>query len=245
MLSFQLFRIPRMLLICLVFSFQAGCLESRRDTNSDVPKQEFNARSLGKSDINMMMDIYVLELRDQLRSLMEKLYKRNPRELGKSSYRTAEENVRQLFSRTSNWYFRDLNDLYGVDAIALSFDPGYQGDRVFAFVAGLTSMIMMSYQNKREFYLYDDIKPQALYNSARNIEIAAWKLGNSRDARGELLILSNSTALEEPNHSYANLFGKLTSMQDTMALMLANKTNRTISKAIQRLATAVFLPVPF
>ena len=113
MLCFHTFRIPRLLCICLMISFQIGCLGlgSRPDTNSDVPKQEFNARSLGKSDINMMMDIYVLEIREQLRSLMEKLYMRNPRELGKSSYRTAEENVRQLFSRTSNWYFRDLNDL--------------------------------------------------------------------------------------------------------------------------------------
>lgn len=46
------------------------------------------------------------------------------------------------------------------------------------------------------------------------------------------------------NISYERLFGKMIAMQDTMAVIVAGKTNRTISKVIQRMATAVFLPIP-
>lgn len=221
-----------------------SCNQARQEQDTDLPKKGFSVKSLGKSDINRMMDIHVVELRDQLRLLMDKLYKRNPRELKKSPFPTAEENIKRLFSRTSNWHFRDLNDVNGAEAIELSFAKDYQGDRIFAFVTGLSSMIMSSYNYKTDFYLYDSIDPQGLYNSARNIEIAVWKLSSSKDVKGELLIFSNSLPHEVANHSYANLFGKLTSLQDTMALIIANKTNRTISKVLQRLATAVFLPIP-
>lgn len=234
----------RLVFVCLILSVPAACNQTREDAAGDVKKQEFNVRSLAKTDINRMMDIYLVEIRAQLRLLMEKLYKRNPRELKKSPYHTADENIQRLFSRTNNWFFRDLDDKYGVAAIELSFSRDYPGDRVFAFVAGLTSMIMTAYNNKTEFYVYDDIDPQALYNSARNIEIAAWKLDNSRDSNGDMLLYGNSRPNEQSNHSYASLFGRLTVLQDTMAVILANKSNRTISKVIQRLATAVFLPIP-
>ena len=46
-------------------------------------------------------------------------------------------------------------------------------------------MIFLAYNEKTQFYLTDSFDPQKLYNSARNIEIAAWKLANARDARGE------------------------------------------------------------
>lgn len=234
----------RFAIIVVAVLITVSCNQARQDNTGDVPEQRFSVRSLGKSDINMMMDIYVVEQRDQLRLLMEKLYRRNPRELKKSPYPAADENVKRLFSRTNNWFFEDLNDVHGADAIELSLERDYKGDRVFAFVAGLTSMLMSSYNNKTDFYLYDNIDPQVLYNSARNVEIAVWKLGSTRDENGELLIYSNSLPDEEPNHSYANLFGKITSLQDTMAKIVANKTNRTISRVIQRMATAVFLPVP-
>ena len=234
----------RVVIVCLVLTIPVACNETRKETDGGVPKKDFTVKSLAKNDINRMMDIYLLEIRKQLRLLMTKLYKRNPRELKKSPYPAASENIQRLFSRTNNWYFKDLNDKYGVAAIELSLSGDYKGDRVFAFVAGLTSMIMTAYNNRTEFYLYDDIDPQALYNSARNIELAAWKLDNSRDSNGDMLIYGNSRPDEVPNHSYANLFGKLTALQDTMAVILANKSNRTISKVIQRLATAVFLPIP-
>ena len=103
-------------------------------------------------------------------------------------------------------------------------------------------MVFLAYNGKTEFYLTDSLDPQKLYNSARNIEIAAWKLANSRDARGERLLLSNEMA-DVPNLSFEREFGKMIADQDAMARIAAQRTNRTIRRAIQTLATAVFLPI--
>ena len=100
----------RTVIVCLVLLFQTACDQIRKEESGGVQKQDFNVRSLGKTDINRMMDIYLVEIRAQLRLLLEKLYKRNPRELKKSPYRTVDENIQRLFSRSNNWYFKELND---------------------------------------------------------------------------------------------------------------------------------------
>ena len=92
--------------------------------------------------------------------------------------------------------------------------------------------------------MVDSVDPQKLYNCARNLEIAMWKLSNDRDSKGELFLMSNSSADEEiSNLSYERLFGKLIATQDNMAIILANKKQRGIKKIIQNMATAVFLPI--
>jgi hypothetical protein len=217
---------------------------SQNTAREDSPrKSSFNVKSLAKSDIDGVLDIYVREVRTYLRELMVKLYKRNPRELQKSGYAEIEKNVARVFDQTHNWKFEELNRLKSVDAVYLAFDEDFQGDRVFAFIVGLTSMVMMSYGNKADFYILDSLDPQKLYNSARNIEIAVWKLEHNRKANGELFIYSNSLPGETPNLSYERLFGKLIAVQDTIAIILEDKTNRTIKKVIQQMATAVFLPI--
>jgi hypothetical protein len=104
-------------------------------------------------------------------------------------------------------------------------------------------MIFLSYGGKIEFYLTDTLDPQKLYNCARNIEIAAWKLANAHDAHGEPLILSNETAGDVRNLSFEREFGKMIGYQDVMAQIAAQRTNRTIRRVVQSLATAVFLPI--
>ena len=100
-----------------------------------------------------------------------------------------------------------------------------------------------SYNGKTEFYLTDSLDPQKLYNSARNIEIAAWKLAHARDARGEPLLLSNEMAGDARNLSFEREFGKMIAYQDVMAQIAAQRTNRVIRRVVQTLATAVFLPI--
>jgi hypothetical protein len=202
----------------------------------------YSLRSLAKNDIDRVLEVHVHESRAHLRRLMEKLYRRNPRELRKSAY-TAEENARRLFDVRHDWQFPDVDCRDGLAAVRLSLAPGYQGDRVFAFVAGLDSMIMHAYGQKTEFFLFDSVDPQNLYNSARNLEIAAWKLRHDRDEAGEPIIYSVSLEGEPENLSYERLFGKLIGLQDTMAIVVAGKTGRTITKVIQRIATAAFLPL--
>lgn len=211
----------------------------------DGPQADrFRLYSVGKSDMNQVMEINVREARAYLRELMEKLYKRNPRELAKSPHPDVAEGINRIFSRTSNWHFQELNGVSGAQAIELSLTPGFKGDRVFCYIQGMTSMLMASYRYKTEFFLYDSLDSQALYNSARNIELAVWKLSETRDMEGRPLIYSNSLPGEVENRSYERLFGKLIALQDSMAAVMAEKNNRMIKKIIQRMATAVFLPIP-
>ena len=128
------------------------------------------------------------------------------------------------------------------DAILLALKPEYGGDRVFAFGVGLASMVLLSYNGKTEFYLTDTLDAQKLYNAARNVEIAVWKLENARDARGDLLLLTNEMT-GVSNLSFEREFGKIIAYQDAMAQIAAQRTNRTIRRAVQTLATAVFLPI--
>ncbi len=212
-------------------------------TRVDSKEKEFHIKSLGKGDIDNVLDIHINESLLQLRVLMGKLYKRNPRELKKSAHGSAEENIRRVFDVKHSWHFNELDNKTGIDAIRLTFDETYTGDRVFAFIIGSTSMILSAYGFKRDFYMFDSVEPQKLYNAARNIEIAVWKLEHDVDLNGELFLYSNSLPGEVANLSYERLFGKLISLQDTMAIIMEGQTSRLIKKVLQKMATAIFLPI--
>jgi hypothetical protein len=200
--------------------------------------------AIAKSDIDNVLDVHIRQSQRLLKELMIKLYKRNPRELKKTELQLPQEHIVRLFELEHTWDFPEFEGKYDVDVIKLTFTDDYQGDRVFSFIAGLTSMIMKSYNYKSEFYMFDSVDPQKLYNAARNIEVAVWKLGHNVDSNGELFLYSNSLPTEEvTNLSYERLCGKLIATQDNIATIIANKKNRTITTVIQRMASAVFLPI--
>lgn len=237
-----IFRIPAFILV-LTFAL-SGTACSQQSARGESPKKSsFNIKSLAKSDIDEVLDIHVREMRGYLRELMVKLYKRNPRELNKSKFPGIDQNIDRVFNQVHNWKYEELNNRKSIEAIYLVFDEKFEGDRVFAFIVGLTSMVMSSYGNKAAFYMLDTVDPQKLYNSARNIEIAVWKLENNLDSKGEVFLYSNSLPDEPVNLSYERLFGKMIATQDTIAIIIAGKTNRGIKKVIQQMATAVFLPI--
>jgi hypothetical protein len=130
----------------------------------------------------------------------------------------------------------------GTEAIFLAFTPEYQGDRVLAFIVGLQTMLLKAHENKTDFYLTDSIDPQKIYNVARNVEIAAWKLANARDKDGALYLISNEMSNKGQNISFEREFGKIIGSIDLFAITLAEKSQRTISRVIQNIATAFFLP---
>ncbi len=227
----------------LFFLVISACSQNPNRQGEGPGEKKFNVKSLAKSDIDTILDIHVQEVRSHLQELMIKLYKRNPRELKRSDYKTIKENIIRVFDLEHDWNFPELEGKKGVDAIQLTFDNIFEGDRVFSFIVGLTSMLMASYEYKTEFYLFDTVDPQKLYNSARNIEIAVWKLGHDMDTNGALYLYSNSLPGEVTNLSYERLFGKLIATQDMIAIIIADKTNRVIKKVFQTMATAVFFPI--
>jgi hypothetical protein len=206
-------------------------------------EREFRLSDLAKADVDLVAEVNARESLASARLLMEKLYRRNPREWRKGNSPSMDVALARAFDSRSEFRFAELGGVRGADAIVLALKPEYAGDRVFAFGVGLASMVFLSYGGKTEFYLTDTLDAQKLYNCARNIEIAAWKLANAHDARGEPLILSNEIAGDMRNLSFEREVGKMIAYQDVMAQIAAQRTNRTIRRVVQTIATAVFLPI--
>jgi hypothetical protein len=198
---------------------------------------------LAKTDVDRMVEAHRQELFASLKVVAEKLYRRNPREWRKAGLASQEEAVARLFDPQTAWRLSAFEGRHGVDAILAAFREDYLGDRVAAFIGGLGGMLHAAFEEKTEFYMFDDVDPQKLHNSARNIEIAAWKLSNARAANGGLLLLSNEMQPSQ-NLTFEREFGKMIGNLDLLSKIVADKTNRTVVKAIQSMATAVFLPVP-
>lgn len=198
----------------------------------------------GKSDIDSAVEIHLEESLASTRLLTEKLYRRNPREWRRGGYASLDSAVGRAFDPKFAWHFPELGNARSTDALQLAFQPEFSGDRVFAFGVGMGSMIMLAYGNQTEFFILDQIDPQKLYNAARNVEVAAWKLATARDANGALLLLSNDIASDgAPNLSYEREIGKLIAYQDSLARVIAERTNRNIRFVVQGAALKVFLPL--
>jgi hypothetical protein len=205
---------------------------------------DFAPSQLAKTDIDRISESHRHEAFASLKLLAEKLYRRNPREWKKGGHASMESAMAQLFDPQLAWRLPTLEGKRGVDALAAGFREDFHGDRVAALIGGMGGMLNAAFNGQTEFFVLDDVDPQKLYNSARNIEIAAWKLANARDAAGNLLLLSNETQAPQ-NLTFEREFGKLIGNLDLLSKIIADKANRTVVKVIQNMASAVFLPVPF
>jgi hypothetical protein len=230
----------RRLLLCTL-----ALLEACAQQGTTPPKSGggFGPSQLAKSDVDRVAEAHQREAFNNLKLLAEKLYRRNPRELKKGGAASIEAALVRIFEGRHEWKFQELQGKRGTDAIYLTFRDDYAGDRVLAFVAGLGSMMQTAFNDKTEFFVLDDLDPQRLYNAARNVEIAVWKLSNTRMTHGEPFLLSNETTGPVRNLSFEREFGKIIGSLDVLSKIIADKENRTIVKVIQSLATAVFLPV--
>lgn len=234
---------PAWILVC---SLACACSTNAPLEGKPIPERadRSSANQLVKNDFDRMADVELEENTQSLRLLMSKLYKRNPRELAKSTTDNAEKMVNWVFDGElqHHWKFNAIDNKQGTDAIFLAFNADYQGDRVLPFVVGIHTMLLKAHGNKTQFYLTDNIEPQHIYNVARNIEIAAWKLSTARDANGNLYLLSNEISDKERNLSFEREFGKMIGRTDLYAIALAEKSQRLISRIAQSIATMAFLP---
>jgi len=205
-------------------------------------KADFQLKDLAKTDIDAVSEIHLNQSIALLKQLTEKLYKKNPYELKKSQGQTIQTRLDQIFTCPVKTRHEELSYKEGTDAILLGFDPRFNGDRVFALMYGLYTMILKSYNGKCEFFMLDTLDEQNLYNSARNIEILVWRLKTRHDSKGRPLLLTNSINGTVQNLSYERIFGKLISLQDTMALIVSNRTGRMIKEVVQ-FAGMAFLPI--
>jgi len=230
------------LLACTLLAACSGQPIQRKDGSSSA--RSFSVKELAKSDVDNVIEIHQQEVITGLKTLSLKLYRRNPQEWRKAGYDSAEAAADSPFRPLAHW---DLAPLQKKDWRAMLLDTwreDYTRDRVQALMDGLLLMIMTAYNNQTEFYLLSELDAQKLYNSARNIEAVVWKLSNAKNARGELFLFSNAMdANGVTNLSFEREFGKLIGIQDTLAKIIEDKTNRAIRFGVVNAATMIFLPI--
>lgn len=201
----------------------------------------FDPRYLAKTEIDRVIDTNHAEVMAGLRQVAEKLYKRNPQEWKKAGQPSPDAALKRLFSAGAD--FPELGGRREGAAALFAFSPQYQGDRVLAVMAGLIDMVDAAFEHKSDFYVLDDLNEQKLYNCARNIEIAVWKMSSTRGANGFALLVSNELDPNNPNLSFEREFGRIIGLLDFMSKIVADKNGRSITRLTQSVATAFFLPV--
>ena len=202
----------------------------------------FDLGQLVKTDINRVAETHQQHVFASLRRLADKLYRRNPAEWRKGGAPSAEAAVSRIFDEKHRWRFASLGHRRDLEAMRIALHPDFRGDRVQALIVGLASMVQSALGDREVFYMLDDLAPQHLYNAARNVEIVAWKLASTRDASGSLLLLSNEIG-EVSNLSFEREFGRVIGLLDALADIVEDETERTVTRVVQNLTTAVFLPV--
>lgn len=226
------------LLVMLVFLLPA-C--ATRVGSGGQKENRFDPRLLAKTEIDRVIDTNRSEVMAGLRRVAEKLYKRNPKEWKKSGQPSVAAALDRLFAGGVD--FSEMEGRREGAAALFAFSPDYKGDRVLGVMAGLLGMVYTAFEHKADFYVLDDVNEQKLYNCARNIEIAMWKMSSTKNSDGELLLLSNELNSKIPNLSFEREFGRVIGLLDFLSKVTADKHGRAITRFTQSLATAVFLPL--
>ena len=211
-------------------------------TDGSVSQRGFSLKELAKSDIDNVVEMHQQAVISSLKTLTLKLYRRNPQEWRKSGFANAEEAAEALYKPFSHWELAAKPDWQ--TSLLDAWRDDFTGDRVQALMQGLLTMHMAAYNHRTEFYYLSEVDAQKLYNSARNLEAVVWKLSNAKRANGELFLLTNGVdAQGVANLSFEREFGKLIGIQDTLAKIIEDKTNRAIRFGVVNVATMIFLPI--
>lgn len=236
---------PALLAILLAgLALLVGCAGSPiKRPDGQQTSRPFVLDNIVKSDVDMVTELTQREVMAGLRRLTVKLYRRNPQEYRKAGFDSAEAAVARIFGQLPRWRESGLRGVDWAESLRLAFTENYTGDRVHAYMLALTVMTMSAYDHRTEFYLTDELNAQSLYNSARNLEAAIWKLSRARMADGTPFLLSNSLDDENRNISFEREFGKLIAQQDLLALIVEDKSNRAINRVIHNVASFILLPV--
>ncbi len=229
----------RLLALLLALALTACATKVGRDGQRQTTMEP---RFLAKTEIDRLADSARAEVVGDLMLIADKLYKRNPREWKKSAA-SREAALERLKWRAS--LPAELGGRREGPAAMLAFREDFAGDRVAALMFGLLTMADAAFNFKDDFYLFDSLDEQQLYNFARNLEIAVWKLNSTRAAGGEPLILANELDSANPNLSFEREFGRVIGLLDFFSRIIADKNGRTVTRFTQSVATAIFLPVGF
>lgn len=230
-LKTHLKHIYHIIFVCF-FAVTAGC----------VSPTDFEVETLAKTDVNQVADIHIDQTLVLLKTLTRKLYKMNSLELTKTPGATIDSQISRIFQCPPPAPDAALEKMIGTNAILKGFEAKYEGDRVYAVMYGLFTMLFSAYNQKCDLFMLDFLEAQNLYNSARNIEILVWQLKTRHQPDGTLYLATNICDGPVKNLSFERLFGKLISLTDTMAKIISTRGDRAIKFVIHTVGMA-FLPV--
>ena len=230
------------ILIILIFLLLTGCANNTLKNKDTTQYDRSSISQFGKTDFDRMADYEIRENIESLKILMVKFYKKNPKELRKTSSDNAEIVTNWVFNAKHDWKFKSINFAQGTDALNQVFDESFEGDRVLSLITGLYTMIKKAHGDKIEFFIFDSLNAQLIYNFARNVEIVLWKLSTKKNITGQLFLVSNEMDKNKENLSFEREFGKVIGRIDYFAYALSEKSERGITRALQSIATGIFLP---
>ena len=228
--------------ICLATLAMMAC--STRLGPDGQTQTTVDVRYLAKTEVDRIAENSRNEVVHGLLLIADKLYRRNPREWKKGGLASREAAVERLRQRQQHSW-PALGGLREGPAAALAFSENDAGDRVAALIFGLLTMVDAAYEHKDSFYLLDSLDERKLYNCARNLEIAVWKLGHDRNAAGEPFLLANELDPHKRNLSFEREFGRQIGLLDFMARIVADRNGRSFSRLTQTVVGSIFLPVSF
>lgn len=237
----ELSRRTFMVLMAGLAASAAGCSIPGTSPGAASRRPTFGEQ-LFKTDVDHYIEASQRRIFMSLRRFTEKLYRRNPREWRKSAD-SLEEAMSLIFDVNHGWRLASLDNRRNIEALTMAFTPEFRGDRVQALMVGMSSMIQSAFGNMVGFYVLNDLSPQGFYNAARNVEIAAWRLGTVRDEQGNLLLLSNEMG-DINNLSFERELGRMIGILEALSDLLEIKTERLVIRMLQGVATAAFLPIP-
>ena len=203
----------------------------------------YQLKNLAKSDIDLVADQFIDKTRSDVRELVIMLYTRNPDQLAKIPGMTIEGRLAQLKVHIYKLQFAELEYKQDIDAMNLAFDPSYQGDRVFALIVGLGSMLRQAYAYQPEMFLTDQLEAEVLLTSAQNVEMLWWKLKNVRKPNGQHYIITYEDRGVVDNLRFERLFGEIVVLQEMMAGIVGDSGNRAVTGAVHAISK-VFIPLP-
>jgi hypothetical protein len=238
--------VKRAALACLLTLSLLACSGpsiQRKDGSSSV--RSFSLKDLAKSDVDSVVEIHQQEAIASLKALTAKLYRCNPDEWKKSGYASADAATTALFKALPYWHLSPQKDLDWKSLLTQASQWDFPGDRVMAMMNGLLIMNMAAYNHQTEFYLLSELDAQKFYNAARNTEYVAWELASTRRDQDGLLLLASDTPGKKSasDLSVEREFGKLIGIQDTLARIIEDKSNRAIRFGVVNAAGTLFLPI--
>lgn len=223
----------------------AGCASTPPRKDGSTPDTApMSAGQLLQTDFDRTVTLAMRDNLNSLYRLLDKLYRRNPREWRKSgqpSEAAAVQWVKQLIKKRQPP--PGLVGLQDIQVLSVSLDPKYSGDRVAAFIYGLADTIIAAHNGKLVFYPFSKLDGQHIYNAARDVEAADWMLLTRRTASGEPLLLSDEMGKGPANLSFEREFGKIIGRLDLVASLLGENVRRIGIDYVQSLLLFNFLPV--